>query len=356
VAARAAAIRRDAAAIEAQCQKAAGGDWDKWQRDTALYRQAIKARVDALKSRPYPEGGFAECHYEPLPALDDFPLCQIGPRERISYLYEPQRLDNFRQSREVVAARRWLGRLGIDLILIPVPNMAEVYVEHFVKPCPADGIVGPHVRQTLLELLKEDVEVVDASFLFRPLREPDPEYLYNAADPHWAPRAMRIMAKDVADRIARYRFGARARSSPPIMYTRREPFVLDGEIGGIRAGFWGVLSPEQQARAEPAQTKEFSRVYLRKDLVVQGDSNSPVVVIGHSFVLNFWEQLAKELNLSVHPDFAPNQTTEVFAAFLREPELLAHTRVVVWVTTEQHMTTFKPLPKAIMDALVDGHN
>jgi hypothetical protein len=354
VAARAAVIRRDAAAIEAECRHAAAGDWDKWQRDTALYRQAIKARVDALKSRPFPEEGFPECRYEPLPALDDFPLCQVGPRERISYLYEPAKLAEFRRSRQVVAAHRWLKERGIDLVLIPIPNMAEVYVEHFVKPCPADGIIGPHVRQTQLELLEQDVEVVDASSLFRSLRDTDGEYLYNAADTHWAPRGMRVMAKEIADRLTRYEFGARARYALPIVQTRREHFVLDSEVGGIHAGFWAVLSPEQQARAEPAQTKEFSRVYLRKDLIAPDDPNSPVLVIGHSFVLNFRDQLVKESNLLVHSVFAPNYTTEAFASFLREPEILDHIRVVVWVTTEQHMTTFKPMPKAILDTLASA--
>jgi SGNH hydrolase-like domain, acetyltransferase AlgX len=351
VAARAAAIHRDATAIEAECRRAAGGDWEKWQKDTELYRKAIKARIDALKSRPFPEEGFPECRYEPLPARDDFPLCQVGPRERISYLYEPASLAEFRRSRQVVAAHRWLKQRGVDLVLIPIPNMGEVYVEHFVSPCPADGIIGPHVRQTLLELLKEDVEVVDASSLFRSLRDTDGEYLYNAADPHWAPRAMRIMAKEIADRLTRYKFGARARYGLPIVQARREPFILDSEIGGIRAGFWNVLSPEQQARAEPAQTKEFSQVYVGKDFIAPDDANSQVLVIGHSFVLNFREQLAKESNLLVRTIFAPNYTTEAFASFLREPEVLEHTRVVVWVTTEQHMTAFKPLPKPIMDTL-----
>ena len=60
------------------------------------------------------------------------------------------------------------------------------------------------------------------------------------------------LLEEIADRLTRYKFWARARYGLPIVQTRREPFVLDYEIGGIRAGFWNILSPEQQARAARA--------------------------------------------------------------------------------------------------------
>jgi hypothetical protein len=351
VAARGAAVRRNAAAIEAECRKAAGGEWDKWQRDTEHYRASLKARIDALKCRPYPGEGYPECRYEPLAGLDRFPLCQVGPREHISYLYEPAQLDGFRRLRQVVAAHRWLKRQGIDLIFVPIPKMTEIYVEHFLKSTPSDGIIAPHIRRALLELLQEDVEVIDGLTLFRSLRDTDAEYLCNTADAHWAPRAMRIMAKEIADRITRYRFGAQSRYALPIVFTKPETYVIDSEPGGIRAGLWFVLSPEQQARAEPAQTKTTSQVYVERDRIAPTDSTSPVVVIGNSFVRNFREQLVKELNLLVETVDGGGMTTEAFTGFLREPESLKHARVVVWITTEQHLATFKPLPKAIMDTL-----
>jgi hypothetical protein len=350
---RAAAIGRDAAAIEAECRHAAGGNWDKWQRDTAPYRDSLKAKVSALKAAPLasytpsPEG-----RYEALAPRDDFPLFEMGSREHLNYLYDPATLDEFRRDRAVAAASRWLRQRGIDLIFVPAPKMTEVYVEHFLAPCPADGIIAPHVRRTLLELLRDDVEVVDGFRLFRALRDTDAEYLYNTADTHWAPRGMRVMAKEIADRIARYQFGARARCGLPVV--RATPGSYGAEDDGNRIGFmlaWNALTPEQQKRARPAQPVSQTEVKMPNGKKLPDDRASPVVVIGHSYAWCFGDQLVKELNLLINTRSTIHQTTEAFGDFLREPEALARCRVVVWVTTEQHLTKFKPMPKPIMKLL-----
>jgi hypothetical protein len=71
-------------------------------------------------------------------------------------------------------------------------------------------------------------------------------------------------------------------------------------------------------------------------------------VIGHSYVPGFREHLVKELNLLVATRAFPAATTEFFADFLRNPETLARTRVVVWVTTEQQLAQFRPMPAPIL--------
>jgi hypothetical protein len=346
--ARAVVIRHDATAIEAECRRDAGGDWAKWQRDTAPYRADLKAKIDNLKDFPGTSGAWKEA----LHGLGKFPLFEVGAGEFIQYLYVPDRLDEFRRVRPAVAVRRWLSQLGIDLIFVAVPKMTEVYIDHFIKPCPSDGIIAPQVRRTLLELLKDDVEVVDGLPLFRSLRDTDSEYLYNTADSHWAPRGMRIMAKEVAGRIERYKFGARARYTLPLVRVTPAPYVFSDERGGaVGVHYWNVLSPEQLARAKKAQTSILADVRMQDGQTPPDDPTSPVLVIGHSYVPMFREQLVKELNLLVHTRAQDNQTTECFADFLREPELLAHTRVIVWITTDQHMMNFKPLPEPIMKAL-----
>jgi hypothetical protein len=353
VAARAAAIGRDAAAIEAQCQKAAGGDWDKWQRDTQSYRDSLKAKISALKANsPASPTSSPETRYEPLAPRDDFPLFEVGSREHLNYLYDPATLIDFQRDRPVVAAHRWLKRRGIDLILVAIPKMTEVYVEHFLDPCPPDGVIAPQIRRTLLQLLHDGVEVVDGFTLFRPLRDADAEYLYNTADTHWAPRGMRVMARDVADRIGRYRFGTRARYALPIVRAAPGRYGADDSPSGMGFLFaWNALTAEQQRRAKPFQAMTQTEVKMPDGTKPPDDRTSPVLVIGHSYVWCFKEQLVKEMNLLTDSRSTPHQTTEAFGDLLREPELLEHTRVVVWVTTSQYMTAFKPLPKAIMDML-----
>jgi hypothetical protein len=350
---RAAAIQHDLSAIQAECQQAAGGDWEKWNRDTASYRSRFKRDLEA-RLQPG-AAGLTQIPQFPLQGRDDFPLFELDPGVHLFHLYDDTALDSFRKNRSVVAAQRWLHGLGIDLIFVALPKMTEVYIEHFLEPCPGDGIIAPHARLALLELLKEDVEIVDGFRLFRPTRDFGGEYLYNTADSHWAPRGTRIMAKEIADRIERYRFGSRARVGLPIVTASPGLYVFDGHRGGIGSvGGWSALSSEQQARARRAQTTTLSEVRMPDGSQPPDDPTSPVLLIGNSYVDFFREQLIRELNMLVHTRANGGQTTEAFADFLREPALLGHCRVVVWITTEQHMTHFHAMPAPIMAALQAG--
>jgi hypothetical protein len=358
--ARAAAIDHDKATILAECEKAAGGDWDRWQRETAPCRDAIKAKLaDAKSSKPSREP-WLKGGPRVLEGRVGFPLFEVNPRETLEYLYDDQSLNQFRKDRAVVAAHRWLRRQGIDLIFIPVPKMTEVYSEHFVDPCPPDGVIGPHVRRTLLELLGEGVEVVDGLPLFRPARKPDPEYLYNAADTHWAPRAMGIMAREVAGRIRRYGFGAEARSAPPIVKATSAPFDIQLVPSSVKEGDlprmdgWAYLTAEQKKLVEAAQTRTVPHVTVLDGREPLDDAKSPVLLIGNCYVVNFRELLIKEMNLLVRTRWAKGQTTEAFGMFLREPEVLEGCRVVVWIVSEQHLPHFYAMPPPVMQALESG--
>jgi hypothetical protein len=345
VEARAAAVRRDAAAIREECRRAGG--WEKWQRDTARYRAALKAKVDQSKRT------FGS-HAEPMEGLGEFPLLEIDPKSFLGYLLEPERLEAFGRQRTVLAARNWLAAQGIDLLFVPVPKMTEVYAEHFVDPCPKDGVIAPEVRRTLLDLLERDVETVDGFRLFRPVRDPDPYYLYNTADTHWAPRGWRIMAKEVAGRIERYKFGARARAGERLTKVQAGPYkrrVIIGRVTGEQPpqDGWDSLTERQKSLAERAQPKTIDLVFPVDDRTGLTVPASPVMVIGDSFVDGFCDYLVDELNLPISRHSAANQTTEAFSDFLREPDLLAHTRVVVWVLGGHNLVCCKPLPKSIAD-------
>ena len=302
VAMRKAAIDRDVATIEAECQRAAGGDWEKWQQETARYRADLKAKIDGLKKRPnvrgLPEGG----DLEPLEGRDGFPLFEVAAKEHLTYLFDSDRLDKFRKERPPVVAARWLRKHhNIDLIFVVVPKMTEVHIDRFLDPSPKDGIIAPQARKALLELLNDDVEVVDGFSLFRPRRDADPEYLFNTADNHWAPRGMRVMAKEIADRIERYRFGTRARYALPIVRTSVGPYKIDLCVGGFGSQIgWQTLTEEQRERARRAQTTSLSEVVMQEDgSPPPNDPRSLVLLIAHSYGLYFGDQLVKELNLLI---------------------------------------------------------
>jgi hypothetical protein len=343
-------IRGTADAILAECQSAAGGDWERWQRDTACYRTALKAKVDVLKRSTDPLPPIEERHdeleasSEVLEGKNNFPLFEVAPWAYLPYLYDSDYWNGRHTDQPVFAAHRWLRARGIDLIFVPVPKMTEVYIENFLDPCPADGIIAPNIRHTFLELLNEGVEVVDAYRLYRSLRNTDREYLYDVADSHWAPRAMRIMAKELADRIRRYDFGAKAQSAPPITISVLSRF--DREQYG-----WPALKPYQKKLAEAAKPGTFMHPVRPNGQQPPDDPNSPVIVIGHSYVDFFRDEVIGELNLLTNTITGPGFTTQFFADFLREPEQLSHCKVIVWITTDGHMPSFEPLPPAITAAL-----
>ncbi len=349
-AARHAGIQRAADAIRAECQQAAGGDWNKWQAATAPARAALKSKIDALRVVEPAKSEGHNAVYEALGGQGDFPLCEVGAKEYLEYLYNPDLLQGFRRDRAVASAARWLRRQGIDLIFVPIPKMAEVYSEHFVQPCPPDGIIAPHVRQTLLELLDLNVEVIDGFSVFRAVREPAPEYLYNACEGHWAPRGMRVMAKEVADRMVRYAFGSQARYALPRFVAKTGPYIVDSYWGQNRAAPETGITSEQLAHARSVQTVKQAVVQTSDGKPVTDDPTSPVYLIGNSFTQHFREQLVRELNMPVRSRWGGGTTTEPFTDFVREPELLAGVRVVVWLTTEHFMTRFKPLPLPVLAA------
>jgi hypothetical protein len=347
-------IGRSADAIRGQCQAAADGDWDKWQRTTEPFREQLRVRLKALRDYDPPPGLMLESKYEALEGRDGFPLFEVGARDYLEYLYDPQSLERFRQERPVQSANLWLARQGIDLIFVVVPSMTAVHSESFLQPCPADGIVAPHVRRTLLELLDDGVEVVDGLSLFRAVRRPAPDYLFNTCDPHWAPRGMRVMAKEVAERISRYPFGARARVALPLFTALPGPYVVCGELGGLgQAAGCLALSSAQKDRAYAAQTTVQPVVRLYNGQPVGNDPGSAVLVIGNSFVEHFVDQLARETNLRLRIRWGDNRTTEEFGDFARAPATLDGVRVLIWVTIERHLTRFKTMPMPIA-GLLDG--
>jgi hypothetical protein len=336
--ARAAVIRRDAAATGDECQAAAGGDWENWQRDTAIYRRNLKSRIDSLEggSRSQPARSTV------LEGRPDFPLFEVAPGERLAHLYDERRLDPFRAGRAVPAANRWLREQGIDLIFVPVPPLTAVYIEQFLDPCPPDGIVAPHVRKAWLDLLDADVEVVDCWRLFRSLRDAGSDFLYDATGSRRSPRGLRIIAKEIADRIDRYAFGARARFALPIV--RPAPAPAADRPDAKDSPEWAALSPAQRERARPAEAPVATEVRMQDGEPPSDDPTSPVVVIGGGDDPHIREQLVNELNLLVHMPDAGLPATEAFARLVRNRTLLDHCRVVVWIADEQQIAEFVAMP------------
>jgi hypothetical protein len=343
--ARAAAIRTSGDEIRALCQRAAGGDWQRWEEQTRTYRTDLQHRIDAASPFNPTAGGGFEARSPVLAAKDDFPLFESAPEHYLAYLTDPDCLGPFRKDRPVAVAAQWLKQKGIDVLFVAIPKMTEVYPEHFAEPCPADRIVAPHVRRMLLELLEADVEVIDALPLLLAEREGDPEPLYQPADPHWGPRGQAIVARAVASRLKRYPFVTAAQPRPPVWKESRAPY----QPASAGACFL-ALTPQQRQRAENAQPRIAGHITNQAGEALN-DPSSPVVLIGDSSNDGLSDFLGKELNLPLHWQFAGGQTTQAFTAFLRDPELLKDCKVVVWLVSIHAVVNPWPLPGPIRAAV-----
>jgi hypothetical protein len=103
-AARSATIAREALAIAAECQQAAGGDWDRWQRQTAAYREELRRRVEMVREIEGVLQQPPELREQLLEGMSGFPLVEVASREYLPYLYDSTWIEAFRRERAVVAA------------------------------------------------------------------------------------------------------------------------------------------------------------------------------------------------------------------------------------------------------------
>jgi hypothetical protein len=162
---------------------------------------------------------------------------------------------------------------------------------------------------------------------------------------------MRVTAKEIADRIVRYKFGARARYGLTICKTSPGPYIWREHIGAIGDVGYAAMTEEQRARATAAQTTIENHVTMLTGRVPPNNPESPVVFVANCWGDLFWDQLVKELNLQISSDIRPSQTGEAFSDFLRDPKRLEHARVVVWLIDDFHLTGFKMTPPPIQKTL-----
>jgi hypothetical protein len=338
-ASRAAAIRSTAESIVRECQRDAGGDWDRWYASLAGFRSDLQTRLDAARARQPAFKADPDHAPNALLRADYRPPLYDSP-DNAAYLapMDPAGWAKARPSGPVfMAVSEWLRRRNIDLILVPVPRIAEVYADHIVTGVPSDKIVAPHLRKFFLDLLNAGVEVVDLLPGFLKARDTDPEPLYLLTDGHWSDRAQRMAATEIGRRLKRYDVVKAALARPPL-------FTIAHASKRVTGAAWDLITPAERTEVEDAiDATRFTTVTTRGGAPFQEPAESQVVVIGDSFTHYFQlaisvgtgidALLSKEINIPVSNVSSAGATTAPIKEFLRRPELLRNRRVVVWIVT-----------------------
>ncbi len=239
---------------------------------------------------------------------------------------------------------RRLASRGIDLLVVPVPTRLAVYPE-YAFPAQTEVPIGADFRgyaegttRFLLALSEAGVEVVDLLPVLAADRFPDPESDADAAlgevfltcNSHWAPRAARRAAAAVADRV---------QCLPN--WRACEPPPLGAHEVAFEEGFAGApIGARLPSGAMPDRVR-YERVLAPGGGALEvRDADSPVLVIGDSFVKYFHQKSASfDSHLAASLGHAIDvisvsgggalQTRQLLAR--RQQNGLATKRVVVWL-------------------------
>jgi len=264
----------------------------------------------------------------------------------VQYLIEPLPVDSNYSPTDVLSAiisfRDQLAQRGIKLLIVPASNKASIYPDMLTRR--ATGLhqpVNPKTIDILAKLRESGVEVVDLFRLFVEARKSSPQgdnpKYYLAQDSHWSGDGMRFAAQAVAKRILDLGWAEKG----SVKYTLKPTTI---ERYGDVLKMIRVPKIESSFKPEIINCKQVINSDTGK--VYQDDPNSPVLVIGDSFLriysrdepgsAGFIEHLACELGLpltSVVND--GGASTLVRQELSRKPALLKNKKLVIWEFVER---------------------
>lgn len=161
-----------------------------------------------------------------------------------------------------------LRKKNIDLIVVPFPNRHYIIADVFSDLVPADRIVQPYRLKFHQELLRRNIEVLNLVPSFLTMRNQYSPLYYNCADMHPADGAIRLTAKEIANRLARYDFRSSAGA-------KQELRLVTGSFKVPPQ--YTLFPPGAEYMATKVQTADGKPVVL-------GLHNSPILVVGDSLI------------------------------------------------------------------------
>jgi hypothetical protein len=346
---RAEAIKANAKAIEQECQRAAGGDWQAWVNQLAPFRKGMLAQIEQALKNPRTSSQ-RTVSYGVLQAKGVPPLFDVT--QSVGYLSPPELADYRTWLKErtsipaIVAVKNWLKNRGIDLIFVPVPKMIEVYPERVAENVPPSRIVAPHVRKMILDLLSQDVEVIDLLPAFLEARREDSAPLYLPADPHWSDRGQRIAAGEIVRRLRRYLFAKQTLAKPSL-------YVTEEKTAFFRGAAWDLLTEaEHEAIGDAVNTPvQIVKKKTNGESFVPVD-DCPIMIIGDSYTdytrasfasgSGIAAQVSKGINQPVTVLTVQGGNLQPIKELLRDQDLLSQTQAIVWIVENVGFTNSWP--------------
>ena len=199
--------------------------------------------------------------------------------------------------------------------------------------------MAPFLRRELLELLRKNVEVVDALPAILMAHRKGMPGVIITSDTHWGPLAHRLAAEETARHLQRFGWVQKALSRPSQYATRSEQCELP-------AALMVHLPPKCFEELGPYRKVDVSFVTTLSGEPVKPLPGSQVLVTGDSFVDygtayhgTYSAHLSRCLNLPVSLLRFDGNTVQSFREIARDPELLNGVKAVVWVVNTGAFST-----------------
>jgi hypothetical protein len=233
----------------------------------------------------------------------------------------------------IVDFHEQLKRLGVRLLVVPVPAKAAIYPDRLFSGVSKAGPGLPKgLGELYADLRKAGVDVLDLTDEFVSNRDSEHGPVYCATDTHWSGLGCVLAAKVIAQQVG----GLVGRGAGKGFAEKWEEAVIKGDL---------LELPGKPASRVPHEKLWVRRVTREGGGVVKADASSPVLLLGDSHTLVFGEllcegaglveQLGYELGLV--PDLIGLRgagSTEVRARLLRrgmkEEGYLRSKKVVIW--------------------------
>ncbi|MFZ2657895.1 MAG: hypothetical protein WAX69_23380 [Victivallales bacterium] len=229
-----------------------------------------------------------------------------------------------------------LKKLGVKLILVPVPPKATVYPEGLSsKFTPAIAYAVLHEFYGILK--DKGVEILDLHGVFVETKKPGHD-LYCRQDSHWSPYACTIAAKAIASII---------KPEPWVQNVPKKQFMIENKEIELTGDLWESLGDKSIPKE-----KVLSVLVTSMETI---DTSSPVLVIGDSHTLVFHageDMLAEKSGLVDHLAYELGFPVDLLAVRgsgatsvrinlyrkAKQPGWLKRIKVIVWCISAREFT------------------
>ena len=185
-----------------------GGTYEDWHAQTESYRDMLRARVAN-------EG-------ENITIDDRLTFRNLNYMES-----EPGALWPKAQLAMINSMKDQLAERGLDLIVVPIPSKEITNWPYFIDRHPPDDIIMPYRLHFLQMMLEADIEVIDVAPALRKAWETYPHVYYDGKDGHPADGAIQVAADQISNRLARYEFKPRLRTTWRMTLSHNIPEKFD---------------------------------------------------------------------------------------------------------------------------------